>query len=397
MIRMAGLGMVALVLAACSGPAETAGTAQAAGAAANVPGVPAATVAFEGGDQLSPKDPIVVKASGGTLQAVAVTNPQTGNTVKGGLSPDKTTWTSDDRLRYGATYQVVATAVNPAGAATEQRGEVHTVKPAGVATPALFQPASSDVGVGLIIGLKFDHDITDKAAVEKSFKVTSSPAQGGGWYWVGKREAHFRPQEYWKAGSTVKLETTTFGTAIGGGLYGGQDVSATYKVHDSWVAKADGKTHQIKAFHNGQLVKTAPTSMGKTADTPPRGPTPTFNGTHTVLGKEEHKIMDSCSYGVCEGDPGYYSAPENWNVRISNDGEYLHENLKTVGVQGSANVSNGCLNMNTENAKWFFDNFNVGDVVEITNSGGPQLAINNGHGDWAISWSAWQAGSALRG
>ncbi len=405
MIRIAGLGLVALLLAACSGETGTVGAAQPAGAigaagpagTATVPGVPAATVAFEGGDQLSPKDPIVVKASGGTLQAVAVTNPQTGNAVKGELSPDKTTWTSSDRLRYASTYQVVATAVNQAGAATEQRGEVHTVKPAGVATPALFQSASGDFGVGLIIGLKFDHDITDKATVEKSFKVTSSPAQDGGWYWVGKREVHFRPKDYWKAGSTVKLETTTFGTPIGGGLYGGQDVSATYKVHDSWIAKADGKTHQIKAFHNGQLVRTAPTSMGKTADTPPRGATPTFNGTHTVLGKEDHKIMDSCTYGVCEGDPGYYSAPENWNVRISNDGEYLHENLKTVGVQGSDNVSNGCLNMNTENAKWFFDNFNVGDVVEVTNSGGPQLAINNGHGDWAISWSAWQAGSALRG
>ncbi|MDX3186813.1 Ig-like domain-containing protein [Streptomyces sp. MN03-5084-2B] len=405
MIRRAGLGLVALMLAACSGQSETGGTAQAAGAVgaagttATTPGVPAATVAFlpSGGDQLSPKDPIVVKASGGTLQAVAVTNPQTGNGVKGDLSPDKTTWTSKDNLRYGATYQVVATAVNQAGAATEQRGEVRTVKPSGVATPSLFQPASGDFGVGLIIGLKFDHDITDKATVEKSFKVTSTPSQDGGWYWVGKREVHFRPKDYWKAGSTVKLETTTFGTPIGGGLYGGQDVSATYKVHDSWIAKADGNTHQIKAYHNGQLVRTAPTSMGKTADTPPRGPTPTFNGTHTVLGKEASKIMDSCSYGVCEGDPGYYKAPENWNVRISNDGEYLHENLKTVSVQGSANVSNGCLNMNTENAKWFFDNFNVGDVVEVTNSGGPPLAINNGHGDWSISWAAWQAGSALRG
>jgi len=402
-IRIAGLGLVGLLLAACSGQTENLGAAQAAtgptgaaGAAAQA--VPAATVSVApaGGDQLSPKDPIVVKASGGTLQAVAVTNPQTGNGVKGDYSPDKTTWTSNDRLRYGATYQVVATAANQAGATTEQRGEVHTLTPSGVATPSALQATTSGTfGVGLVIGVKFDHDITDKAAAEKSFKVTSTPAQDGGWYWLGKREVHFRPKAYWKAGSTVKLETTAFGTSIGGGVYGGQDVSATYKVHDSWVAKADGKTHQMTAFHNGQAVRTAPISMGKTVDSPPRGPTPTFNGTHTVLSKVDHTIMDSCSYGVCEGDPGYYKAPENWNVRISDDGEYLHENLKTVGVQGSSNVSNGCLNMNTENAKWFFDTFNVGDVIEITNSGGPQLAINNGHGDWAISWSAWQAGSAL--
>ncbi|MFD9891051.1 Ig-like domain-containing protein [Amycolatopsis sp. NPDC059027] len=394
-MRIAGLGALALLLTACGGQTEVVGVAQ---SAPNV--VPAAKVAVvsQGSDQLSPRSPIVIKASDGTLQSVTVTNPQTGNTVKGDFSADKITWTSDDQLRYGATYQVVATAVNKEGKPVEQRSEVHTLTPKGVVTPTLLQPASDGTfGVGLVIGVKFDRDVPDKAAVEKSLKVTSSPEQGGSWYWVNKREAHFRPQSYWKAGSTVKLESTTFGQDISGGVYGGPDISATYKVHDSWIAKADGNTHQMQAFHNGELVKTAPISMGKTDNTPPRGPTPTFNGTHTVLGKQAHMIMDSCTYGVCEGQPGYYKAPENWDVQISGDGEYLHENLATVSVQGSQNVSNGCLNMNTENAKWFFDNFNVGDVVEVTNSGGPQLNINNGHGDWAIDWSAWQAGSALHG
>jgi hypothetical protein len=144
-IRIVGLGLAALLLASCSGQTETVGTARPVGAAgaagtATVPGVPVATVAFGGGDQLSPKDPIVVKVSGGTLQAVTVTNPQTGNSVKGDLSPDKTTWTSTDTLRYGATYQAVATVVNQTGAAIEQRGEVRTLKPSGVATASLFQP-----------------------------------------------------------------------------------------------------------------------------------------------------------------------------------------------------------------------------------------------------------------
>jgi lipoprotein-anchoring transpeptidase ErfK/SrfK len=397
-MRVARLGVLGLVLAACSGQTEVAGVARSVPTATSA--MPAAKVAVitEGGDQMSPRTPIVIKASDGTLQTVTVTNPQSGNTVNGDFSPDKTTWTSNDHLRYGATYLVVATAMNKEGRTVEQTGQVHTLAPTGVAVPTLFQPQSSgSFGVGVVIGVKFDRDITDKAAMEKSFKVISTPAQDGSWYWVSKREVHFRPKDYWKAGTTVKLETTTFGMPVGGGAYGGPDVSATYQVHDSWIAKADGNTHQMQAFHNGELVKTAPISMGKTVDTPPRGPTPTFNGTHTVLSKVDHIIMDSCTYGVCEGQPGYYKAPENWDVQISNDGEYLHENLATVSVQGSQNVSNGCLNMNTDNAKWFFDNFNVGDVVEVTNSGGPPLPIDNGHGDWALSWSAWQAGSALHG
>ncbi|AHI00865.1 Ig-like domain-containing protein [Kutzneria viridogrisea] len=396
-VRIVGLAAMALCLVACSGGGNTV----AGVGSASPTTVPAAKVSITaaGGDQVNPKTPIVIKATDGTLSAVTVTNPQSGNKVVGDFSADKTTWTSNDTLRFSAVYQVVATAVNKEGKSVEQKGEVHTLTATAVAAPSLFQApdVANDFGVGLIIGVKFDHDVNDKAAAEKALKVTSTPAQGGSWYWVSKREAHFRPKQYWQAGSTVKLETGVYGQALGDGTYGGPDVSATYKIHDAWVGKADGNTHQLQAFHNGELVRTAPTSMGKTANTPPRGPTPTFNGTHVVLGKTAHIIMDSCTYGICEGQPGYYKAPENWDVQISGDGEFLHENLATVSVQGSQNVSNGCLNLNTDNAKWFFDNFNIGDPIEVTNSGGPQLAINNGHGDWAIDWATWQSGSALHG
>ena len=39
----------------------------------------------------------------------------------------------------------------------------------------------------------------------------------------------------------------------------------------------------------------------------------------------------------------------------------------------------------------------LGDVVEVTNSGGPILPIYDTYGDWELSWADWQAGSALHG
>jgi hypothetical protein len=54
----------------------------------------------------------------------------------------------------------------------------------------------------------------------------------------------------------------------------------------------------------------------------------------------------------------------------------------------------GYLNSNTEIAKWVFGTSNVGDVVEVINSGAPQLVINYGHGDLVVSWTAWQARGA---
>ena len=88
--------------------------------------------------------------------------------VNGDFSPDKTTWTSNDHLRYGATYLVVATAMNKEGRTVEQTGQVHTLAPAGVAVPTLFQPQSSgSFGVGVVIGVKFDRDITDIATAPR--------------------------------------------------------------------------------------------------------------------------------------------------------------------------------------------------------------------------------------
>jgi hypothetical protein len=36
----------------------------------------------------------------------------------------------------------------------------------------------------------------------------------------------------------------------------------------------------------------------------------------------------------------------------------------------------------------------IGDVVEVTNSGGPKLQLWDRYGDWAVSWSTWEAGNA---
>jgi len=102
--------------------------------------------------------------------------------------------------------------------------------------------------------------------------------------------------------------------------------------------------------------------------------------------------MDSCTYGVCEGDPGYYKEKVDLDLRISNDGEFVHSAPWSVGQQGSSNVSHGCVNLSPANARWFYDRFNIGDVVEITNSGGPKLPIWDTYGDWEVPWSAWQAG-----
>jgi len=341
------------------------------------------------GDNVSPVNPVVVKATGGTLDAVTVTNSAKGTKVKGDFSADKTTWTSSEPLAYNASYAVTASGVTPDGKKADQNVTVKTLAPKATAFPSFIPaPSITDVGVGQPIVVKFDKDITDKAAAEKALKVTSTPAQTGGWYWLNKREVHYRPQVYWQAGTTIKVHAGVYGVDLGGGVFGETDRDLNLKVHDSWVAKADGNTAHMLIYQNGTMVKDMPISMGKDA-------TPTHLGAHVISDRQRDYTMDSCTYGVCSG-PQAYRSVEHFAERMSNDGEFVHENPNSVGAQGSSNVSHGCINLNAANAEWFFNHFNLGDVVEVTNSGGPQLPVWDTYGDWAVTWSAWQAGSALK-
>ncbi|TVT24356.1 Ig-like domain-containing protein [Amycolatopsis acidiphila] len=388
----AALACAALALSACTSNGNGSPTVPVVGGSvASV--APAAQVSIAGGGStdFNPRTPIVVAVTDGRLTSVTVTNAVKGNTVTGTLSADGSSWTSAEELGYGSTYTVVADAVGVDGKPTEQKGTVKTVTPAAQAYPALTPaPPAAGVtfGVGQIIGVSFDHNITDRAAVEKALTVRTNPPQPGGWYWIDAKTLHYRPPVYWRAGTTITLEANLYGVDLGGGVYGQTDRSATYQIHDSWVAKADGNSEQMQIVHNGVVTATMPISIGKDA-------TPTHAGPHVITDKQQQVVMDSCTYGVCPPAPGAYRSTEYWAERISNDGEFVHENPNMVGEQGSSNVSHGCINLSPQNAQAFFAQFGLGDVVEVTNTPGPPLPVWDAYGDWELSWADWQAGSAL--
>ena len=383
------MAMVALAVSACS--SQVSGTAGAGNSAAAAAPAAQVTIAAGASADLNPKTPIVVTVTGGKLTTVTVTNAAKNNTVTGVLAADGSSWTSSEVLGYASTYDVVADAVGTDGKRTEQKSSVKTVTPAAQAYPAMIPAppaAGTTFGVGQIIGVSFDHNITDRAAAEKALTVKTNPPQQGSWHWIDNKTLHYRPPVYWQAGTTIKLDVNLYGVDLGSGVYGKTDRSATYQIHDSWIAKADGQTVQMQIVHNGAVVTTMPISLGKDA-------TPTHTGPHVISDKQQQVVMDSCTYGLCPPAAGAYKSTEYWAERISNDGEFVHENPNTVGQQGSSNVSHGCINLSPENAQAFFRQFGLGDVVEVTNSGGPILPIYDTYGDWELSWADWQAGSAL--
>ncbi|MGH8526894.1 MAG: L,D-transpeptidase, partial [Gammaproteobacteria bacterium] len=87
--------------------------------------------------------------------------------------------------------------------------------------------------------------------------------------------------------------------------------------------------------------------------------------------------------------------PMYWAVRVSNNGEFIHANPESTGAQGSANVTHGCINLSTANARQYFDTAIFGDPVEVTNSPTPLTAADGDIYDWTVSWEDWRAMSAL--
>ncbi len=335
---------------------------------------------------MNPIDPIVVRVDKGTLKSVVVTNP-TGKQVTGDFGPDHTTWSTNEPLGYAKAYAVAADAVDKTGQAVHRTGTVHTLSPQAQAYPSFIPPPNeTDVGIGQPIVVRFDHPISDKAATQKRLQVTSTPAQPGAWYWISDTEVHYRPENYWRAGTTIKLHAGIYGVDLGDGVYGQTDRDLTLHVHDSWVAKANGATKRMWVFHDGKLVRNMPISLGTTKN-------PTHTGIHVISEKSYKVVMDSATYGVKKGQPGYYRESVYWDERISNDGEFVHAAPWSTGEQGSSNVSHGCVNLSVDNAKWFYSHFGPGDVVEVSNSGGPTLPVYDTYGDWAVPWSTWSAGN----
>ena len=368
-----------VLLAGCSSAAGLSGTMP-----ASQPVV--LHIAPAGSTSINPKTPVTVTADHGTLTAVTLTNAQ-GTKIAGSFSANKTGWSSTEVLGYGKSYTLAATATSSGGHTATASRTFKVLSPAAQTYPSLIPPPSlTSVGIGQPVVVRFDHAITNKAAAQRALTVTTRPAQVGAWYWISDREVHYRPKTYWRPGTTVVLKVGVYGVDLGGGTYGQTDRTLTFHVHDSWVAKADGAAESMRIYHNGSLIKTMAISLGSPGH-------PSHLGPHVISFKAPTYVMDSSTYGVGPGQPGYYRETVYLDERISSDGEFVHSAPWSVGSQGNSNVSHGCVNLSPANAQWFFDHFGIGDVVEITNSGGPKLPIWDTYGDWVVPWSVWSKGN----
>jgi lipoprotein-anchoring transpeptidase ErfK/SrfK len=330
-----------------------------------------------------------LNVSDGTFSTVAVTGKS--GPVEGTMSADKLSWQSTSRLQPGETYRVRGIAVDENGENTVYRTKFTTEALAlsQQAFPSFFPLPDATVGVGMPAIIRFDVPITNKASIEKHLHVTSEPAQPGAFHWVSDQEVHWRPQQYWQAGTKVTVNADIDSIPAGNGVFGQKSRVSTFTIGRSMVSKVNIRTDQMRVFRDGKLIRTIPITTGEQPKYTTR------SGVKVIVEKYRKKRMNSETVGIDPNGPdGYNIAGVEYAMRVTYSGEFVHAAPWSVGSQGRANVSHGCTGMSTSNAAWLYNQTLIGDVVEYTGTDKP-MTLTNGIGDWNLPFSEYAAGSAL--
>ncbi|MET7617437.1 Ig-like domain-containing protein [Streptomyces sp. NPDC005408] len=380
---IAGTAVLTAALTACSGGGS-------APAAAEVGAAPAKAVISVNlqGKQAGAGVPVKVTLTEGKLTEVTVIDSK-GARLTGRISADKKSWTSDRIAVPGTSYTVEAKDERGGSA----KADFTTARPDTVNKLTLVPGKNSMVGIAQPLSIVFDHPVKNKAEVEKHLKVTTSNRTEGSWGWMqdwsGKDRADWRPKEYWKPDTKVTLNADLNGIDSGaGGGWFVRDYTTNLTVGKNQIVKVDLDNHRLKLVRDGQEIKDVPMSAGT-----PGGEKASWRGRTVLMSKEGTINMRSETVGL--GDA--YDKMVDYSMRLTWSGMYAHAAPWNAGYFGSANRSSGCIGMSDADARWVYDQVQVGDPFEVTgdDAKGTQ-ALNNGYGEWNLSWSEWQAKSALR-
>lgn len=366
-------------------------------------GSPKVTITPANGDgKARPDQGVTVTAAGGTLGAVSV--KLKGTDVPGALSADKTKWRSKWTLRPGGSYQVSATATSSKGKSTTATSAFRTTRATAATRVNNIVPSQNEtVGTGMPVFVQFNKAVPEKAkaAIERSIEISSTTPTEGSWRWLAPGESFnglpsvvFRPKRPWKPHQKVSLTVHYAGLKIGDDVFGDRDVTRTFRIGDSHTININAQTHRAVVKKNGQTIRTWGVSLGSGGDIQKDGVDHllTTSGVHLTM--DRSRIERMRPPGKKKGDPGWYDEKVPWATRISNSGEYVHQNMDDPSCLGRRNCSHGCVRSPGDDAKWFFHWSYRGDLVTITGTK-RSLAWWNGWGYWQLPFTKWTKGGAI--
>ena len=202
------------------------------------------------------------------------------------------------------------------------------------------------VGVAHPVTVTFTEPVANRVAAEASITVRpeGAPSTPGSFTWLDDDVVEFTPAEFFPAHTPISVSV--------------DGLKTSFETGASVVSVADIDAHTFTVSIDGEVAREMPASMGKS-----KFPTPI--GSFTALGKERYVTFDSRTIGIPLDDPEGYLIDGEYAVRVTWGGVYVHSAPWSVGSQGYANVSHGCINLSPDNAAWYFDTVRVGDPIIV--------------------------------
>lgn len=331
---------------------------------------------------------IVFSATDATESKFELTDAD-GKAVTGAMHPDGQGWMPDKMLAYGATYTATLTATgDDRRPATAKSTFTTMAKPTNEVRVTSFISDNAPIGTGYPLIFQMSRDIPKdaRAGLQRRMIVTTTPAVEGVWNWYTPRELHWRPKEFWVPGTKIFVDARVGGIPAGDGHFGRRNLTLTLTAGRQLIMTVNDQVSPkvMVVTVDGKEVKRIPVSLGKPE-------WQSSSGTTVIIEKKAKDVFDTSD------DPGareIYVANVEYAQRTTWSGEHIHAAPWSVQHQGIRNVSHGCVNMSTANAKWLFEQTRVGDPVIIMNTGAT-LKYGDGWTDWSKSFEEYAKGSAI--
>jgi lipoprotein-anchoring transpeptidase ErfK/SrfK len=218
---------------------------------------------------------------------------------------------------------------------------------AGTAAAAVSPGPGQTVGVAHPVTVTFAAPVANRTAAERSVTVRPAGAPApvvGAFTWLEDDVVQWTPGEFFPAHTPITVSVGGFATS--------------FQTGSSVVSVADVSDYSFTVSIDGEVARQMPASMGK-----PKFPTPT--GEFTALEKQRNVTFDSRTIGIPLDDEEGYLIKGEYGVRVTWGGVYVHSAPWSVGSQGYANVSHGCINLSPDNAAWYYDTVRVGDPIIV--------------------------------
>jgi len=361
------------------------GTAKSEGDGDQPARVAVTVVPANGENDVRPDAGVTISVAEGGVSSVEVVGDD-GKKVAGKADPDETRWTSAGRLEVGTTYTVTVRATDAGGTSTTTRTTFTTVEPPEskqLEASSISPLDGSTVGVAQPLVVGFNHPVEDRQAVQAALRVQTSPKVEGAWYWIDDQYVHYRPKDFWPAGTKVTLHADINGIDAGDGVWGVASRTRSFAIGRKQVIRVNAKRHRLSVESDGKVIRSFPVSTGK------RG-WETRNGIKVIM----EKVRDKKWTNEAIQAPEEYTLFSDYAMRMTNSGEFIHDAPWNTGNIGSANTSHGCVGMYPKDMAWLFRRTITGDPVVVTGSPRKYTEIWNRYMDWNVPWQKWSPGNA---